>query len=445
MKIEQKLKVVLVILFIILISLISFGGIFIQKGKAFENLVPEYKLGMDLEGGRRVSLVVDTSSNTVIYDKDGNIVEEEGEDTTTKEEPVNSKDALTLDNYNKSKNIMEKRLNEMGVSDYTIRADETNGTVYVELPENADTDLICSYLAIPGKFTVTNDDGEVLLDGTHIKKAQVGYSYVDSGTAIYLNIELNKEGTQIFKDITNTYVKTTDEEGNDTTKNISLNIDDTTLLTTYFESEISNGIIQMSIGSASTDNDSIQGYLQEASNLAVLLNTGDLPLVYNIEENMYVMSDITVDMFYIPSIILLAIILVGILFLIIKYRKDGLLASIALIGYIATLLLVLRYTNVVLTMEGIVAIVISIVLDYIFTVYLLNLVKKDETSSLFKEALIKTIFIIIPVLITAVVLCFAGWLPIFSFGMVAFWGLLVIVLYNLIITRTLIVDTRKNK
>ena len=445
MKIKQKLKVVLVILFIILISLISFGGIFIQKGKAFENLVPEYKLGMDLEGGRRVSLVVDTSSNTVIYDKDGNIVEEEGEDTTTKEEPVNSKDALTLDNYNKSKNIMEKRLNEMGVSDYTIRADETNGTVYVELPENADTDLICSYLAIPGKFTVTNDDGEVLLDGTHIKKAQVGYSYVDSGTAIYLNIELNKEGTQIFKDITNTYVKTTDEEGNDTTKNISLNIDDTTLLTTYFESEISNGIIQMSIGSASTDNDSIQGYLQEASNLAVLLNTGDLPLVYNIEENMYVMSDITVDMFYIPSIILLAIILVGILFLIIKYRKDGLLASIALIGYIATLLLVLRYTNVVLTMEGIVAIVISIVLDYIFTVYLLNLVKKDETSSLFKEALIKTIFIIIPVLITAVVLCFAGWLPIFSFGMVAFWGLLVIVLYNLIITRTLIVDTRKNK
>ena len=445
MKTEQKLKVVLVILFIILISLISFGGIFIQKGKAFENLVPEYKLGMDLEGGRRVSLVVDTSSNTVIYDKDGNIVEEEGEDTTTKEEPVNSKDALTLDNYNKSKNIMEKRLNEMGVSDYTIRADETNGTVYVELPENADTDLICSYLAIPGKFTVTNDDGEVLLDGAHIKRAQVGYSYVDSGTAIYLNIELNKEGTQIFKDITNTYVKTTDEEGNDTTKNISLNIDDTTLLTTYFESEISNGIIQMSIGSASTDNDSIQGYLQEASNLAVLLNTGDLPLVYNIEENMYVMSDITVDMFYIPSIILLAIILVGILFLIIKYRKDGLLASIALIGYIATLLLVLRYTNVVLTMEGIVAIVISIVLDYIFTVYLLNLVKKDETSSLFKEALIKTIFIIIPVLITAVVLCFAGWLPIFSFGMVAFWGLLAIVLYNLIITRTLIVDTRKNK
>ena len=157
------------------------------------------------------------------------------------------------------------------------------------------------------------------------------------------------------------------------------------------------------------------------------------------------MSDITKDMFYIPAITLLAIILIGVIFLIIKYRKDGFLASIALIGYIATLLLVLRYTNVVLTMEGIVAIVISIVLDYIFTVYLLSLIKKDETSSLFKEALIKTIFIIIPVLITAVVLCFAGWLPIFSFGMVTFWGLLVIVLYNLIITKTLIVDIRKNK
>ena len=445
MKIEQKLKVALVILFIILISLISFGGIFIQKGKSFENIVSEYKIGMDLEGGRRVSLVVDTSNSTVIYDKDGNVVEEEGEDTTTKEEPVNPKDALTVDNYNKTKNIMEKRLNEMGVSDYIIREDEANGTIYIERPENDNTHLICSYLTIPGKFTVVNDDGEELLNKSHVKKAQVGYSYVDTGTAIYLNIELNKEGTQIFKDITNTYIKTTDEEGNENTKNISLKIDDTTLLTTYFESEISNGIIQMSIGTATTDNEAINSYLQEASNLAVLLNTEDLPLVYNIQENMHVMSDITKDMFYIPAITLLAIILIGVIFLIIKYRKDGFLASIALIGYIATLLLVLRYTNVVLTMEGIVAIVISIVLDYIFTVYLLSLIKKDETSSLFKEALIKTIFIIIPVLITAVVLCFAGWLPIFSFGMVTFWGLLVVVLYNLIITKTLIVDIRKNK
>lgn len=451
MKIEEKLKVTLVILVIILISLVSFGGIFVQKTKFVENIVPEYKLGMDLEGGRMIGLEVDTSTNTVIYDKDGNIVTEEGEDTTTKEEPVNPEEDLTVENYKKVKSIVEKRLKAMGVSDYTIRQNENNGKIYVQIPEDSNTDLISTYMAIKGIFTVVNDDGDILLNNSHIKKAQVGYNNTTSGTTVYLTIQLNKEGAQIFKDITNTYVKTTDEEGNETTKKVTLKIDDSTLLNTYFDSEISNGTIQMSIGGSSTDSDTIQGYIQEASNIAVLLNNGSLPLTYTIGENRYVMSDITEDMFYIPVIVITAILLVGIIFLIVRYKKNGLLSSIALIGYIATLLLVLRYTNVVLTLEGMIAIIIAIVLDYIFTVYLLSLIKQDETKSMvevsqvFKEALIKTLFIFVPVAITSVVLCFAGWLPIYSFGMVAFWGLFIIVLYNLIITRTLIVDTKKNK
>ena len=133
---------------------------------------------------------------------------------------------------------------------------------------------------------------------------------------------------------------------------------------------------------------------------------------------------------------------------IIKYKKNGLLSAVSLIGFVALLLLVLRYTNVTLTMEGMIAIVIAVVLDFIFIVYLLNLIKRQdsktaaEASHTFKEALIKTLFIFIPVAITAIILCFAGWLPIYSFGMVAFWGVLLIVLYNLIITRTLVVDTK---
>ena len=451
MKIEEKLKVTLVVLIIILILLISFGGIFIQKTNFVENIVPEYQLGMDLKGGRNVNLAVDTSTNTVIYDKDGNVVTEEGEDTTTKEEPVNPEELLTAENYKQSKKIIEKRLKEMAVVDYTIRQDETNGKLYIQIPEDSNTDLICSYMAIKGVFTVVNDDGEILLNNSHVKKAQVEYSTDTNGTMVYLTIQLNKEGTQVFKDITNTYIKTTDEEGNETTKNITLKIDDSTLLNTYFESEISNGIIQMSIGNASTDSATIQSYIQEASNIAVLLNSGNLPLTYTIEENRYVMSDITEEMFYIPVIIIGVIILIGIIFLIVKYRKNGFLSRIALIGYIATLLLVLRYTNVVLTMEGMIAIIIAIVLDYIFTVYLLNLIKQNESKTMveasktFKEALIKTLFVFIPAAVTAIVLCFAGWLPIYSFGMVAFWGLLIIVLYNLIITKTLIVDTKNNK
>lgn len=448
MKIEEKLKVTLIILVIILISLISFGGIYLQKMKFVENIIPDYQLGMDLAGGRLITLGVDTSKNTVIYDKDGKVVEKEGEGTTKKEEPVNPEDTLTEENYDKVKEIIQKRLDLMHTADYTIRKNEKTGELYIQIPENENTDLITQYMAIKGKFTVQNENEEILLNNGHIKKAEVRYSSGATGTSVYLTIQLNKEGTQIFQDITKNYVTSTDAEGKDNSKKIKMKIDDSTLLETAFDSEVSNGMIQMSIGGVSTNNDTIDGYVQEASNIVVLLNSGELPLTYTISENRYVMSDITREMFYIPVAIIGAALLIGIVFLIVKYKKNGLLSGLALIGYTAVLLLVLRYANVMLTMEGMIAIIIAIVLNYIFTVYLLSLIKhKDsrtvaEASHVFKEALIKTLFIFIPVAITSIILCFAGWLPIYSFGMVIFWGLLLIVLYNLIITRTLVVDTK---
>lgn len=449
MKIEEKLKVTFIILVIILISLISFGGIYLQKMKFVENIIPDYQLGMDLAGGRLVTLGVDTSKNTVIYDKDGKVVETEGEGTTKKEEPVNPEDALTQENYNKVKQVIQKRLDMMNASDYTIRQNEKTGELHVQIPENENTDLITQYMAIKGKFTVQNENNEILLNNEHIKKAEVRYSSGSTGTSVYLTIQLNKEGTQIFQDITKTYVTSTDEEGKDNSKKIKMKIDDSTLLETAFDSEVSTGMIQMSIGGASTDRDTIDGYVQEASNIVVLLNSGELPLTYTVSENRYVMSDITREMFYIPVAVVGIALLVGVIFLIAKYKKNGLLSSLALIGYIAILLLVIRYANVILTIEGMIAIIIAIVLDYIFTVYLLSVMKQQdsktaaEASTTFKEALIKTLFIFIPVAITAIILCFAGWLPIYSFGMVAFWGLLLIVLYNLVVTRTLVVDTKK--
>lgn len=449
MKIEEKLKVTLIILVIILISLISFGGIYLQKMKFVENMIPDYQLGMDLEGSRLITLEVDKTKNTVIYDKDGKIVDKEGEGTTKKEEAVNPEDTLTEENYNAVKKIIQQRLDMMKASDYTIRQNEKTGELYVQIPENANTDLIAQYMAIKGKFTVQNENEEVLLNNSHIKKAEVRYSSGTTGTSVYLTIQLNKEGTQIFQDITKTYVTSTDESGKDNSKKITMKIDDTTLLQTAFDSEIANGMIQMSIGTASTDSSTLDGYVKEASNVTVLLNSGELPLTYTVSENRYVMSELTPEMFYIPVAVIGVVLLIGLIFLIIKYKKNGFLSAIALIGYIAILLLVLRYTNVMLTMEGMIAIVITVVLDYIFTVYLLSLIKHQdsktatEASTTFKEALIKTLFIFIPVAVTAVILCFAGWLPIYSFGMVAFWGLLLIVLYNLIITRTLIVDTKR--
>lgn len=430
MKAEQRLKVAFIILLIVLICLISFGGIYIQNTKFVEDIIPEYSLGMDLEGSRVISLVVSDAVNEVIKE-----------------------------NYEKSKEIFEKRLQqmklydenltEMEVEDYTIRFDEETGKTILQLPENEFTDMIAQYTAIKGTFEVVDEEGNVLLNNTHLKNAQVGYQTAETGTTVYLTIQFNEEGTKILKDISNTFIKTTDEEGEETTKTVELKLDDTTILSTYFEEEIANGILNLSIGQASSNTNDFSTYLQEASNLALLLNTGALPVSYTMEENRYVMSDITRQMFQIPAIVVISLIVVGMIVFIIKYRKNGLLVAISLPGYIAIFLLVLRYTNVMLTMEGIVGILIAIILNYIFCTYLLHLLKKNEAktqleaSIQFKEAILKAVWIIIPVSITAIVLCFSGWLPIFSFGMVMFWGIVLMILYNLIITRTLIISCTK--
>ncbi|MBR1802948.1 MAG: hypothetical protein IJ777_03145 [Clostridia bacterium] len=446
MKAEKILKIVLTVLVIILISLVSFGGIFVKNTKFVESVIPEYQLGMDLKGTRSITMEINDSTKTVYYDKDGNIVSQEGENTTAKEEPINSKDSLTKENYEKTKQLIEQRLKQMNVQDFIIRQDETTGKLFVQLTENDNTDLFVQYMAIKGSFTVVNDDGDVLLTNSDIKNAQVGYRTTNEGTAVYLTINFNKEGQAKLKDISNTYVKTTDEEGNATTKKVTLKIDDSTLLSTYFQEEIANGVIQMSIGQSTTDVSTIQSYLQEASNLAVLLNTGEMPLTYSITANKYVKSDITIEMLSIPAIILLVIIVVALLALVVKYRKNGLLVAICHIGYAASLLLVIRYTNVVITIEGIAGLLISFVMNYIFSIYLLNLLQKNKEEGInlqFREATLKSLLILIPATIIAVTLCFSGWLPIFSFGTTLFWGLMTCAIYNVVITRTLLVNAGK--
>ena len=117
-RMEKKLKMTLIILLIILISIISFAGIFIRDTKFMKNLIPSYQLGMDLDGYRAVTIAVNDDTEKVYYDKDGNEVEEETKDGYSKDIPINSEDVLTKDNYLKTKQIIEKRLDDLNIPEY---------------------------------------------------------------------------------------------------------------------------------------------------------------------------------------------------------------------------------------------------------------------------------------------------------------------------------------
>ena len=160
----NHLKTVLIVLIIVLISLISFVGIYIQDKNRMANIIPDYIIGTDVEGYRVVSLNVDNSTKDIIKDADGNVIESATDEEITEKgytkttEPINKPENLTTQNYEKSKEIIQQRLEELQVSDYKVRQNPEYGNIVIELKEDLNTDNIISSLTSVGKFEIQNND-----------------------------------------------------------------------------------------------------------------------------------------------------------------------------------------------------------------------------------------------------------------------------------------------
>jgi len=437
LKLLGKISVVVIIL---LLSLISFAGIYVKDKNAMKNVIPEYKLGTDLYGARNILVKVDDSTTTKKYDSNGNLVEnssdkdENNENITEVEEKVNPDELRTAENYETVKNIIEARLKYMNVEDYLLRFDESTGNISLEVPENSSTDYIAQYTITKGEFKmVDNDTSEVLLSNADLKEAKVQYSTSTSGTTVYLTIEFNKDAVEKLKNISNTYISSTDAEGKTTTKKVKMTLDDSTIISTYFQEEISTGIIQLSMGT-STNTSEIQSNIQSASNMAVLLNTEPMPLTYTMETNRFVYSDITAETLKIVIVGLCIVALIMAICMVIKFKKNGLMGVIADIGFTAVLLLAIRYGNVEISLAGIFAIAIAVIVEYIVTGLILN----EYSKKCEKEILIKNIkhlmgriaICLVPFVVMAVTFALISWEEIASIGMILFWAIIIMIIYN---------------
>ena len=424
LKLLGKISTIVIIL---LLSLISFVGIYVKDKNTMKNVIPEYKLGTDLYGARNILIKVDDSTTTKKYDSDGNLVkdssdgDENNENITKVEEKVNPDELRTADNYEAVKNIIEARLKYISL----------------EVSENSSTDYIAQYTITKGEFKIVdNDTSEVLLTNADLKEAKVQYSTSTSGTTVYLTIEFNQDAVEKLRDISKTYVSSTDTDGNTTTKKIKMTLDDSTIITTYFQEEISTGIIQLSMGT-STSTSEIQTNIQSASNMAVLLNTDPMPLTYTMETNRFVYSDITTETLRAVIIGLSIIALIMAICMMIKFKKNGLMGAIANIGFTAVLLLAVRYGNVEISLAGIFAIAVAVVIEYIITMLILNEYSKECE----KEILIKNVkhlmgkiaICLIPVVVTAVTFALINWEEIASIGMILFWAIIIMIIYNALI------------
>ncbi len=486
----KKIKIITMIVLIILITMVSFFGVYTQVQNRMENQVRDYALDMDLDGARYVRLSVNKESTDVIKDADGNEVETDEEMTDeqlaekgyTKESlPNNRQDILTAENYEKSKEIIANRLKLQGVGEYEISVDNETGDILVQIPENDITDRLISNINTVGNFEMIDaETKEVLMNNDDIKKVNVMYgsnSSTSSGTTVYLNIEFNKEGSKKLENISNTYVENTDttnttsedtnttsenttntetentttdnanttEDSTETTKEITLKIDDEEIMTTSFDEPIENGKLQLSMGSATTNIDNLQDNISQASSIASVLDSGKLPIQYDIVLNEYILSDITNTYIAYLAIAVGIVLLIGFVIFIIRYKANGLFSVISFIGLVSLYLLVIRYTNVSVSIQGIVGIIVTIILNYIFINKILSTIKKSEDNKKLetvkegiKESYKEFFMKLIPICISVIVFCFINWTTISSFGMVMFWGIALIALYNYLITATML-------
>ena len=193
------------------------------------------------------------------------------------------------------------------------------------------------------------------------------------------------------------------------------------------------------IGSKTSNTTTANNYVAKAAELAMLVNSGKFPIDYEVDTNRYVISDISEQqlLYFVAgvAIVLLVIFVISI----VKYKGRGLLADISFIGFVAILSLLLRYTNVSISIEGIGAILLTLIINLRLNQMILD---KTKTMNVVSEAVTtsyKELFLrIIPIMIITVVFCFSGWVNLSSFGMIMFWGLALIAAYNVIVTKTLL-------
>ena len=450
----KKVKITTIILAIILIVLVAFGGVYIKTQNRMEDKVKEYSLGRELKGERLIELKVSDGST-------------EGKTAPSEEEK-------TVENYETVKKTIEKRLKSLKAQDYTISLNKENGVIRVELPEDDQTDDLAYYLIASGKVEIKEKDTSTeLLNEKMVKKAQYTYtSNADGEYQVYLEIALTEEGQAKIEEVKNNYAILKDDVDAIEAKNKSDNSSDESKTETnnteeqktetsteetkkvaklsiagtdYDVDRIEKNKIRVKMGSQTSNTTTVNNSMAKAAELTMLINSGKYPIDYEVQNNRFVHSDITNEQLLYFAGAVAVILLVLFVILTIKYKSKGFLASISCIGFIALLSLVLRYTNVIITIEGIGAIILIILIDLKLSQMMLNKTKilnvvSEAVKSSYKELFLK----LVPIMIVSIVFCFSGWTNLSSFGMIMFWGFILIAIYNIIVTEILL-KLRENK
>ena len=244
------------------------------------------------------------------------------------------------DTMSKVKNIIERRVNSIGVAEPVIQL-SGNDKLIVELAGIKEPQKAIELIGTTAKleFRIKNKDGygPVLLEGSALKTAGVSKDQVGMPS---VSFELNSQGANTFAKITRENIG----------KQLAIMLDNKEQSAPTINSEI-NGGSGIITGRFS---------MEEANNLANLLKSGALPVEIKIVENRTVGATLGVDSIRqtgIAGLIALGVISV---FMIAIYKIPGIVADIALLINGVLVLGLLSGIGAALTLPGIAGFILTL-------------------------------------------------------------------------------------
>lgn len=285
--------------------------------KNYNSILSTVGRGIDISGGYYVVL---TPTNTST-DKSDNVVE----------------DAM---------NILRTRLDKKGYTEAVISVQDGN-KIRVEIPQVDDADEVLSVIGQTGELTFEDKAGKIWLNGEeHIKGAYVAQDTKNGGYVVVL--QFNAKGQSKFAEATKAVLKSS---GSDKDKMIYIKLGGETVSSPTVKEEINSPTAE------------ITGYknYEEAQSIAAVIDSGRLPISYEVSESRSISSKIgddTINKSAIAGAVGLGIIMI---LLMVIYGGMGLAAAFSLLVYVLLYVIFLAIIpGVQLTLPGIAGILLSI-------------------------------------------------------------------------------------
>ena len=443
MKNSKKLKLILEILICVLLILIGVVGVYTKSSNMYKNKLPHtYTLASDINGATVIVLTPDDSIETIYYDKDGNevdsskVTDKNKKDYTTKEIPVNDKENLNFDNYKACLEIMKERLELLDADQYQINLDEKTGTILLTVEDDYMQDIE-SFLPREAKMQFMDSVSEkVIIDSSDFKSAEASYSSLTLETRTYINLKLKDSAIEKIKNI-DSYKSIKNVEGKEPEESKVLVVfDGETLSEVSYNDLLLNGkTLRITTGSGLTSETDINSQMNINTIASKLATIGKMPVIYTITTEEFVKNDLN-NMCNYGVIALIAICIVVSIILVVKYKTKGLLGVLGFVTNISIFLIVIRLTNIKISLNGFAGMVGLIVLNMILIKNILKCTSNKEKvfSENIRDAYLKSLDAIVIMLIILIVFAFSAMTVINEVGLLLFWGWIVAVIGNLIFT-----------